>query len=60
LAGPEGSEQTLAVSAITVAELYAGATLVTLNRHHFPMLAEVLVPDAKGRIGVTWLSRQVN
>jgi hypothetical protein len=30
----------------------AGATLVTLKRHHFPMLAEVLVPDAKGRIGV--------
>ena len=102
----EGSEQTLAVSAITVAELYAGvrdgeerhqldaffgaftvlplalgpakraglwrrqygpshgtgladaliaasaeaagATLVTLNRRHFPMLAEVLVPYAKG------------
>jgi predicted nucleic acid-binding protein len=47
LAGPEGSEQTLAVSGITVAELYAGATLVTLNRHHFPMLAEVLVPYAQ-------------
>ena len=102
----EGSEQTLGVSAITVAELYAGvrdgeerhqldaflgaftvlpldhqpaqraglwrrqygpspgtgladaliaasveaagATLVTLNRRHFPMLAEVLVPYAKG------------
>jgi predicted nucleic acid-binding protein len=26
----------------------AGATLVTLNRRHFPMLAEVLVPYAKG------------
>ena len=25
----------------------AGATLVTLNRRHFPMLAEVLVPYAK-------------
>jgi predicted nucleic acid-binding protein len=24
------------------------ATLVTLNRRHLPMLAEVLVPDAKG------------
>jgi predicted nucleic acid-binding protein len=26
----------------------ACATLVTLNRRHFPMLAEVLVPYAKG------------
>ncbi len=26
----------------------AGATLLTLNRRHFPMLAEVLVPYAKG------------
>lgn len=26
----------------------AGATLVTLNRRHFPMLPEVLVPYAKG------------
>lgn len=26
----------------------AGATLVTLNRRHFPMLADVLVPYAKG------------
>ncbi len=26
----------------------AGASLVTLNRRHFPMLAEVLVPYAKG------------
>ena len=102
----EGTEQTLAVSAITVAELYvgvregeergrldafvaafdvlgldrqaavqaglwrrqygpshgmgladaliaasvdaAGATLVTLNRRHFPMLAQVLIPYSKG------------
>jgi predicted nucleic acid-binding protein len=26
----------------------AGATLATLNRRHFPMLANVLVPYAKG------------
>lgn len=26
----------------------AGATLVTLNRRHFPMLAQVLVPYSKG------------
>lgn len=35
-----------ALIAATVAA--AGATLVTLNRRHFPMLAEVLVPYSKG------------
>ncbi len=44
----ENTEQALATSVLTVAEPDAGATLVTLNRPHFPMLTEVLVPYAKG------------
>jgi predicted nucleic acid-binding protein len=38
----------LADALIAASAEAAGATLVTLNRRHFPMLAEVLVPYAKG------------
>ena len=38
----------LADALIAASVQAAGATLVTLNRRHFPMLAEVLVPYAKG------------
>ncbi|MBM5816790.1 MAG: type II toxin-antitoxin system VapC family toxin [Cyanobacteria bacterium K_Offshore_surface_m2_239] len=37
----------LADALIAASAEAAGATLVTLNRRHFPMLAEVLVPYAK-------------
>ncbi len=37
----------LADALIAACAEVAGATLVTLNRRHFPMLAEVLVPYAK-------------
>lgn len=38
----------LADALIAASAEAAGATLVTLNRRHFPMLASVLVPYAKG------------
>ena len=38
----------LADALIAASVAAAGATLVTLNRRHFPMLADVLVPYAKG------------
>jgi predicted nucleic acid-binding protein len=38
----------LADALIAASAEAAGATLVTLNRRHFPMLAEVLAPYAKG------------
>jgi hypothetical protein len=38
----------LADALIAASAEAAGATLVTLNRRHFPMLEEVLVPYAKG------------
>jgi predicted nucleic acid-binding protein len=38
----------LADALIAASVVAAGATLVTLNRRHFPMLADVLVPYAKG------------
>ncbi|MFM7734171.1 MAG: type II toxin-antitoxin system VapC family toxin [Cyanobium sp.] len=38
----------LADALIAASAEAAGATLVTLNRRHFPMLAEVIVPYAKG------------
>lgn len=38
----------LAVALIAASVEEAGATLFTLNRGHFPMLAQVLVPYSKG------------
>lgn len=38
----------LADALIAASVQAAGATLVTLNRRHFPMLAQVLVPYSKG------------
>lgn len=38
----------LADALIAASAEAAGATLVTLNRRHFPMLSDVLVPYAKG------------
>lgn len=38
----------LADALIAASVAAAGATLVTLNRRHFPMLAQVLVPYSKG------------
>ena len=38
----------LADARIAASAAAAGATLVTRNRRHVPMLAEVLVPCAKG------------
>ncbi len=38
----------LADAVIAASAEAAGATLVTLNRRHFPMLAEVVVPYLKG------------
>ena len=37
----------LADALIAASVAAAGGTLATLNRRHFPMLAEVLVPYAK-------------
>ncbi len=43
----------LADALIAASAEAAGATLVTLNRRHFPMLAEVLVPYASFPAAVT-------
>ena len=43
----------LADGLIAASAKAAGATLVTLNRRHFPMLAEVLVPYASFPAAVT-------
>ncbi|MFN5219653.1 MAG: hypothetical protein ACK5FE_01870 [Cyanobacteriota bacterium] len=49
LAAPVGPSHGtgLADALIAASAEAAGATLVTLNRRHFPMLADVLVPYAK-------------